>query len=88
MRWPLATERPVGAHPFPRGEGGFKFAHTWANLKTEEEWRAVACGEGLDNGTNRNTFARIPLPPLRGTFSPGEGMALPRRCAKQPFLKQ
>ena len=26
-------------HTLPRGEGGFKFDHTWANLKTGEERR-------------------------------------------------
>ena len=41
---------------------------------TDEERRAVGYGKSLQLCSKCEPTARIPHPPLRGTFSPGEGI--------------
>ena len=54
------------AHTFPRGEGG-----------RAQRGRMRNSGEQLKvcTGLELSGSARIPHPPLRGTLSPGEGIA-------------
>ena len=73
------------ARTFPRGEGGFKFDHTWSNLKTEEERRHVRHWKKLVKMSQSKHFCPHSSSAFGryapfGTFPPGEGIAPCGRC--------
>ena len=68
------TGEKRAAYTFPRGEGGFCPYLEEQGQKTDEEYGKRRRKSLL--GWNIIVSARIPHPPLRGTLSPGEGIAL------------
>ena len=82
------------ARTFPRGEGGFKIAHTWAILKTEEERRNLKISKSLKQSGNRYISARIPLQsrigseePILDSFPPGEAIGAAAPVQQSDKLK-
>ena len=67
---------------YPRGEGGFKFTHTWVNLKTDEERRHLNCRKKSVIPQKSRITARIPhqsqigyKSPICDSFPPGEAIS-------------